>query len=296
MADWNGVGLPPAAQRRIDNASSSDLRSSLLSVTAAAGVESVGYTPVSEVMGSIVMSTSGAVMPSCGVYAQGYGSPFGMQMNQGAFGSGSYMGGYEPYVDVINRGWSVAIERMLIEAKAVRAHGVVGIHLTQRGFEGGSIEFMVLGTAVRSNVSGDHHGRPIFTTHLDGQDVSKLVHHGWMPVTLVVEVSLAVRHDDYATLAQQSVFAQNTELPGYSQLLHSARSGARDRLRKHLTRKSEVGAIVDSLSTRIFSNEIAAGHSDHLCEVRVVGTTVAESGRHETKMQPLSILYLRDPS
>ncbi len=293
MADWDGRGLPPAAQRRVESAAASTLRSSLLSITSNTGIESVGYRPVSEVMGSVVLGTYGAVMPSCGVYNQGYGSPFGY--NPGVrMGSGQqFYGGYEPYVDVINRGWTVAMNRMLAESKAVGAHGVVGIQLTQARFEGGAIEFMAMGTAVRSTVVKDHHGRDIFTTHLDGQDVSKLLHHGWMPVRLIVEVTVAVRHDDFNTLNQGSMFAPNAELTGFSELSNSARSSARQSLRRHLKPNAELGVIIDSLDANIFRNEMGQGHSDHLCEVRIVGTTIAQSGPSETRMEPLPIIYLK---
>jgi uncharacterized protein YbjQ (UPF0145 family) len=246
-------------------------------------------------MGSVVLSTYGAVMPSCGVYNQRYGSPFGMGGAAGVrMGAGQqFYGGYEPYVDVINRGWTMAMNRMLAEAKAVNAHGIVGIDLTQRRFEGGAIEFMAMGTAVRSTVVDDHHGRDIFTTHLDGQDVSKLVHHGWMPVRLIVEVTVAVRHDDYNTLNQGSMFAPNAELTGFSDLSNSARASARQSLQRHLKPKHEVGTIIDSLDTHIFRNDMGQGHSDHLCEVRVAGTTIAQSGVAETRMEPLSIIYLK---
>jgi len=296
MTTWDGRGLPPAAAKRVADAAHAKLRSSLLSISANAGIESVGYHPVSEVMGSVVLSTAGAVMPSCGYYGAGYaggfGGPFGMPGVQMGAGQQFY-GGYEPYVDVVNRGWTVAMGRLETEAKAVGAHGVVGIRLTQQRFEGGAVEFMVLGTAVRSVVTADHHGRDLFTTHLSGQDVSKLVHHGWMPVRLAIDVTVGVRHDDWSTLQQQSTFAGNVELSGVSELVNSSRASARSAMLRHLKPRVEVGVIVDSLTSHVFRNDMGQGHSDHLCEVRAVGTTLAESGPKEQRMEPLPILYLR---
>lgn len=288
---WDGRGLPPAAAKRVADAAHSRLRSSLLSISENTGVESVGYRPVSEVMGSVVLSTAGAVMPNCGYYG-GFGGPFGMPGVQ--MGSGQqFYGGYEPYVDVVNRGWTVAMGRLETEAKAVGAHGVVGIRLTQQRFEGGAVEFMVMGTAVRSTVSHDHHGRELFTTHLSGQDVSKLVHHGWMPVRLLIDVTVGVRHDDWSTLQQSSTFAGNVELTGVSELVNSSRASARTAMLRHLKPRVEVGVIVDSLSSVVFRSDVGQGHSDHLCEVRAVGTTLAEAGPREQRMEPLPILYLR---
>jgi len=290
VEQWNGVGIPPAAQRRIDEAASSKLASSLLSVTSHVGVGSVGYQPVSEVMGSVVLSTRGAVLPPCGVsqFGMGMGMPQGSMMGGGMFG-----GQYEPYVDVINRGWTIAMERLMLEAEAVSAHGVVGITLTQRPFEEGAYEFMVMGTAVRSSVGHEHRGRNIFSTHLDGQDTSKLIHHGWTPSRLIVRINLGVRHDDYQTVSASGAFAQNVEVPGYTQLMTRARADARQGLLAHLSRGKEAGVIVDSLDARIFGSG-AQGHTDHYCEVRIIGTSVVPSGPREERVQGLPIMYLSD--
>ncbi len=295
MEEWNGVGIPPAAQRRIDEAASSKLASSLLTVTSHVGIGSVGYEPVSEVMGSVVLSTRGAVLPPCGVSQFGMGMSMGMGMSQGGpMGGGGMFGGqYEPYVDVINRGWTIAMERMMLESEAVSAHGVVGIRLTQRPFEEGAYEFMVMGTAVRSSVGHDHRGRSIFTTHLDGQDTSKLIQHGWTPSRLIVRINLGVRHDDYQTINASGMFSQNVEIPGYTQLMTRARAEARQGLLAHLARGKEAGVIVDSLEARIFGSG-AQGHTDHYCEVRIIGTSIVPSGAREERVQGLPILYLSD--
>ncbi|MGC8464467.1 MAG: heavy metal-binding domain-containing protein [Acidimicrobiales bacterium] len=302
MAEWNGVGLPPAAQRRVEVAGQTDLRSSLLSVSSNTGMESVGFTPVSEVMGCIVLSTSGALMPSCGVYQQMGMTPFGLGMN--AAPARAYLadtqgvttsGGYEPYVDVLNRGWAMAIDRMVQEATALGASGIVDVRLSEQRFEGGALEFMVLGTAVRSTVIDHLHDGLLFTTHVSGADFAKLVHHGWTPARLVVEVSLAIRHDDYLMLSQRSMFAQNVELPGLSELVSVARHGAKRRIERYLGRNHEVGAIIDSLRTRVFGNEPFENHSDHLAEVRVVGSTLRATGPQEFPMRTLSMISLKDP-
>jgi uncharacterized protein YbjQ (UPF0145 family) len=268
-------------------------------VSSNTGVESVGFTPVSEVMGCVVLSTSGALMPSCGVYQQMGMSPFGMSAaTSRAFladtAGATSSGGYEPYVDVINRGWAIAIDRMAQEAKALGASGIVDIRLSEQRFEGGALEFMVLGTAVRSTVIERPYDGVLFTTHVNGADFAKLVHHGWTPARLVVEVSLAIRHDDYLTMSQRSMFTQNVELTGLSELVNVARHGARRRIERYLGHNHESGAIIQRLETRVFGNEPFENHSDHLAEVRVVGSTLRATGPSEFPMKTLSMISLKD--
>ena len=51
---WDGRGLPPAAQARIDRAAGDRITSSLLSIRGNVAVEGLGLDPVGEVMGGIV--------------------------------------------------------------------------------------------------------------------------------------------------------------------------------------------------------------------------------------------------
>ncbi|MDT7635339.1 MAG: hypothetical protein QOI50_7269, partial [Pseudonocardiales bacterium] len=130
MADWDGRGLPPVAAARVARFASGGLRTSLLSVPGAAGVESVGLRPVGEVMGCIVQHIGFAGWQGCGYY--GFGGGFGGGLGggiggglggglgggiPGTFGGGIAGGvnprtvtssgrgysGYRPYVDALYR-------------------------------------------------------------------------------------------------------------------------------------------------------------------------------------------------
>ena len=52
---WDGHGLPASAMQRIERSRSSHLSTSLLSVGGDTAIESVGFVPVGEAMGSCVM-------------------------------------------------------------------------------------------------------------------------------------------------------------------------------------------------------------------------------------------------
>ena len=297
MVEWNTAGLPPAAQRRMDNISSSHIRSSLLSIPGATGIQSVGFYPASEVMGATVVNTNGAVMPSCGMAYQSFGmganQMYGSSrtLNNGVGMAGSSYG-YTPYIDVINSGWSSAISRMMLEATQVKADGVVDIRLSQNQLGSGAVEFVAMGTAVRS--MGPTRLTKPFSTHLGGGDFSKLLRSCYVPVAIIVEVSVAIRHDDYTTYAQSNVFAPNSEISGFTDLVTSGRANARERLRRAVSTCGAQGAIIDSLTMHVFEFEPYENHRDHIAEVRAVGTAIASFATTERASSPLSILSLKD--
>jgi len=119
---------------------SSGLRTSLLTVPGAAGVESVGLRPVGEVMGCIVEHIGFAGWQGCGYYGFGGGGFGGLGGGAlgggipGTFGggiaggvsrtvtsSGGRYSGFAPYVDALYRGYQTALARMEAEAKGLEA-------------------------------------------------------------------------------------------------------------------------------------------------------------------------------
>jgi len=74
----------------------------------------------------------------------------------------------------------LAVDRMLLEAKAMGAHGVVGVRVRRAHFNFANrmTEFTAIGTAVRlPNYTGNH----VFTSDLNGQEFWQLYNAGYMP-------------------------------------------------------------------------------------------------------------------
>jgi uncharacterized protein YbjQ (UPF0145 family) len=278
MTEWDGRGLPPAAQARVSRASTDGVHSSLLSIRGQAGVHSVGLDPVGEVMGCIVEQIGWTGWGGCGVYGgMGYGGGFTLAAPTVTSGSGRGFGGFAPYVDALYRGWDTAMYRMLLEAQALGADGVVGISWTQERLldQGGAQEFVVRGTAVRarSSVRPAH----IFTTDLSGGDVAKLMHAGWAPTELVWGISVSIRHDDYATrLAARPWSTQNIEIPGYTELVTYARADAREMFEQRAGRQGSDAATVSTMALHIWEIEPGEGHRDHIAEAVVVGNSLVK--------------------
>src|SRR5215467_4881260 len=132
MPDWDGTGLPPAAAARMDRFARSGLRTSLLSVPGAAGVESVGLTPVGEVMGCMVQQIGWQGYGGCGYYGYGGYAPARTITST----EQRRYAGYRPYVDALYRGYRTAIARMVTEATRMGADGIVGVRLTAQHMAG----------------------------------------------------------------------------------------------------------------------------------------------------------------
>jgi uncharacterized protein YbjQ (UPF0145 family) len=277
MTEWDGRGLPPAAQARVDRASTDGVRSSLLSIRGQAGVASVGLDPVGEVMGCIVEQIGWASWGGCGMYSRGgFGMAMAMAPPTVTSGQGGYAG-FAPYVEALYRGWDTAMHRMLLEAQALGADGVVGISWTRERLldSQGAQEFVVRGTAVRarSKIRPAH----LFSTDLSGGDVAKLLHAGWAPTELVWGISVSIRHDDYYTrAAARSWSTQNVEIPGYTELVTYARADARQMFERRAGRQGSEAATVSDMSLHIWQIEPSDGHIDHVAEAMVVGNSLVK--------------------
>lgn len=268
----------------------SGLRTSLLSVTGAAGIEAVGLSPVGEVMGCMVEQIGWQGYGGCGYNYGfgGYGYGGGYSSPTVTSGQGAQYSGYKPYVDALYRGYHTALERMTIEARDVGADGIVGVRLTAKHLGNGNREFVALGSAVRART--DHRPSRPFVTDLPGQDLAKLMTAGWVPVTIGIGISVGVRHDDYRTMAQSSWGAGNTEVHGYTELVTHVRADAR-RLFEHAVQSAGAdGAIVSRMTMHISSIEPSEGHRDHVAESMVFGTTIARF--HPEGAAPTSALKI----
>jgi uncharacterized protein YbjQ (UPF0145 family) len=295
VTDWDGQGLPPAARARMERARTDQVVTSLLSPGGQAGVSSVGLEPVGEVMGCIVERIGWAGWGGCGLMGMGMGmgGGFGMSAPTVTSGGGGYSG-YRPYVDALYRGYDTALARLLMEAQALGADGVVGVTWTQQRLgEGDAHEFVARGTAVRARSQT----RPayLFSTDLPGSEVARLLRAGWVPAGLEIGISVSIRHDDYQTrLAARSWSGQNIEVQGYTELVTYARADARRRFEQRVARHGADAATVSDMSLHVWSIEPSDGHVDHVAHATVIGNAVLRF--HSGKRAPtdsITVLALK---
>jgi uncharacterized protein YbjQ (UPF0145 family) len=294
MTDWDGRGLPPVAQRRIARARDSHVRSSLLSVNGQAALAHFGFSPVGEVMGCVVVSLGFQGYVGCGWGNLGYGgfSGYNVPTQTTTRRSGGYFG-LMPYLNAIDSAWDTALARMSTEASALGADGVVDVRLTESRLDQYAREFVVLGTAVRS-IGPSHIDRP-FTTTLSGSDTAKLLSAGSTPICVVVANAAGIRHDDWSTVQSRSVWAGNTEVVGYSDLVHATRADCRDEFRSRARQVGADGSIVAGPMTIEFHGiEVGEGHTDHVGTARLIGTAIGSIGHERVLEPPIAVLPLKD--
>jgi uncharacterized protein YbjQ (UPF0145 family) len=286
VSDWDGRGLPPVAAERVRRAAEGGAWTSLLSVPAAAGLEVAGFDPVGEVMGSMVQRIGWASYYGCG--SGGWYGATGQTITSGRYPQA----GFAPYAHALDSGWGTAIGRMITEAATIGADGIVGVRLSQNGMGNAVHEFTAMGTAVRAR-SATRPAR-VFSTHLPGQDVAKLVLAGWIPVELALGIAVGIRHDDWATRQQRTWTAGNIEIGAHTELVNQTRADARMLLRRRIAAVGADGAVISTMRLSTWEIEPAEGHTDHVAEATVVATAIAQFHRsHVPPSRSLTYLPLR---
>jgi uncharacterized protein YbjQ (UPF0145 family) len=139
------------------------------------------------------------------------------------------------------------MSRLVAEAAAVGADGVVGLRLALNMFEGGHevLEFMAVGTAVRSKTHPGAYrapnGQP-FTSDLTGQDFYTLCCTGHFPVSFVFGTCVYhVAHQGMMQSLRQ--VGQNVEMPQYTQAVYDARELAMARMQAEAERDRASGVV-----------------------------------------------------
>lgn len=138
-----------------------------------------------------------------------------------------------------------AMNRMLAEAAQVNADGIVGTRLEFRrhGLSAEHIEFIAVGTAVRSRSNPGAYKRPDsmpFTSHLGVQDFYTLLKTGHVPVEFVMGVCVwhVAQQGFMQTLKQ---VGQNVEMPQWTQGYYDARELALSRMQAEAERMGATG-------------------------------------------------------
>lgn len=296
---WVG-GLPPLALERVRRQRESSVAGSFLSAPAAMSLASVGWQPAGEVMGCIVMNLG---FGGFGCTGGQYGS-YGQFNNYGptpVISSGdpgrTIWAGYRPYIDALYRGYGTALRRMLAEAGALGAAGVVGVDLRCEHLDSGIREFIALGTAVRSTAPGAPGPAQPFCTDLSGEDVAKAALAGWSPLGIAIGLAVSVKHEDQLMQSQTSrlMGAGNVEVAGLTELLHTCRSDARHQFEGRA--KNFPGgeqAIGSRITLHTSEGACGGGGHDYRAECQMFGSVLQRGEAPPPKDQPtLRVMPLR---
>ncbi|HEV2373313.1 MAG TPA: heavy metal-binding domain-containing protein [Streptosporangiaceae bacterium] len=269
-------GLPLSARARMAEIRESGTWSSALSTSEFAALRSAGFEPVGQVLGAAVYNigfTGGYVCPGGWQVGRfGYGGMVASRTQVSGVGG---MGSFAPLTRSMYEARRKAVSRMTEECLALGGHGVVGVRLTFGHFALGGLEFNAIGTAVRGN--GTAPPPKPFTSDLSGQDFAKLISSGWVPAGLAMGISVAARHDDWATVGQTRWGAGNTEVGGYTELVNLVRHDARVQLDADVARFGAEGVVVAVNDLKVSHRECPSqeGRKDHIAEATMIGTAIA---------------------
>ena len=180
-----------------------------------------------------------------------------------------------------------AIARMEAEADALGADGIVGVRLDYKRYSWGEdlIEFMAVGTAVRSSRGGSWRtpaGKP-FTSDLSGQDMWTLVKTGHAPVSFVL--GTCVYHVAHQSVRQAwKTVGQNTEMPNFTQATYDAREIAMARMQAEAERDGAAGIV----GVRVIENSHVWG--EHAIEFLALGTSIRPLGDSPALPSPTMVI------
>lgn len=285
--------LPPAARARLAELRKTRTWGSSLDVNEFAAISRVGFRPVGQVLGAAVYNIGDAGDEECpygmAVYRgegnrayrpQGSGPRLGLGPVVPPSGAAA-IGSARRLVSVLYQARRAAISRMTAECTALGGLGVIGVSLTIGPFgeDEDILEFRAFGTAVRA--PGVVSRAQPFASDLSGQDFTKLVAHGYVPVGLALGVAVGYRHDDWLTRGQTRWTAGNVEVEGYSYLVRQMRTDARNELELDLVRMGAEGVVVRETETRISERKcpIVPFGKDHVVEATIVGTAITQFAR-----------------
>ena len=276
--------LPPAARARVTKQRESGVSGSLLSAPADAAIRGAGLAAVGEVFGCVAMNVGWTGSMNCGVYNsgftgnRGYGSGW---VSPVITTEGSGWSAFGPYVQAYETAWHDAVHRMLLEAAALGAEGVVGVKVTRSHLSGSAWEFAALGTAVRvtdRSFVGMDADRHLWAADLSAEDVAAAIHSGRQPRGIAFGLAVSTKHEDWE-LQQQRTSWTGTEVTGLSELLFTSRDAARNRVSASAERLGGGTLVVTGLGTREFDTPCGDRETDLHAETVIQGTVLGPSPR-----------------
>lgn len=234
-----------------------------------AAIRSVGFEPVGQVFGAAGYYLSTVLGAGCpGASADSL------------LRDGPTEGPAAKVARGLYEGRQTAIDRMTGQCADLGGHGIVGAALRigetpHEGLTAGTIEFTVIGTAVRA--SGCPPLPRPFASDLSGPDFAKLIMAGWAPVGIALGVSVTGLHDELVTTSSGPWGSGNAEVPGYTALVAKARQDARRHLEQAVRSVGADGVVVSAMTLRVWGDACRAhpGGSDYFAEAVTTGTSVA---------------------
>jgi uncharacterized protein YbjQ (UPF0145 family) len=298
-------GSQASIRRRLDRLSKRRIQSGMQSVGDVAALSSVGFRQVSEVIGAVANSVTPqgfyAAAPPMGRTASGsagyrdaeYRGPAGnryLTMPTYTSSTAPVSVGTPPTITALKAGYRTALSRLVAEATAVGADGVVGVQLNRTVSQYGGAElwtFLAIGTAIRS--VGFAHTEHPFTTDLSGAQVAAGMRNGWIPLTMLIVPCMAIKWIDLASRYQNRRLAPNGEVAALTDLINTCRHQARQDFARS-ARNAHADAAV--LTDMTLSMHHSGAEPVATATVTVSGTALGQFRTRSDNPRSLTIMPL----
>jgi uncharacterized protein YbjQ (UPF0145 family) len=233
-----------------------------LSVSEFACLRTVGFEPVGQVIGASVHSLDARAMIRA-------------QRRVASLGS---LWGYSGHL-VIYSARRAAMHQMEAECLALGGDGIVAVRVEIEPFhkEERTLAFRVYGTAVRAR--GDVRPRRPFSSDLSAQDFTKLIDAGWVPVELVLGMSLGVLTESGMARSQAQTAASPQEMWQWSPQVTLLRGRARAMLSDEAAAAGADGIVISDAGLKVYEFQ-----GLRFVEAKFLGTAIAafENARSST--------------
>lgn len=259
-----------------------------------AAVRAAGFEPVGQVFGTtvVLLGSGDSSLPG----PPGFGRCF-VRDGGSVAGTPTNADPHNPLLAALTEARDRALERVLDECAALGGDGIIGMRLRRTEFFAHTVELTLEGTAVRARAST----RPaaLFTTHVSGQDLARLLDAGWLPFALVFGTALAACHFDDSMFQQTRRGvgpAGNREVAGYTRLVNDARHEARRTLENAVRERGGHGAVVHEMTLQFSERECPRQfeqHADYVAEATILGSAIIPFDRTVPSARPGPLTIMR---
>lgn len=304
----NGEILPRAKERiEREKALGNKFFSSDLSVGEYLLCREAGFETIGQVMGSCFYNVS---LRAC------VGGTFGLTQSEYNHDKWVSTGGslrpksgeLVEITDAQLKSRRLAVDRLLLEAHAMGAHGVIGVRVKSShfSFQQRMTEFTAIGTAIR--IPGYQSNGTVFTSDLNGQEFWQLWNAGYVPRELSFGVcSYYVKCDPETrqiidpTLIDfmKGKSAQNQEIILYTQGIYEARNWAMKRLSADAEAVKADGIVsmdVDCSIQTVEYMQFNKTFHDPIFHFIATGTSIAQVGEQKEIKKPKMVMRLQGGS
>lgn len=191
------------------------------------------------------------------------------------------------YSDVFNRTRRLALDRIALEAQHAGANSVVGIRTSIIGFAG-TQEMMMIGTASHHPGLPEEYSQKPATSDLTNEEMWNLIHLGYMPIQLVLGVSVYSLGMAGGIIAAFKSLVRG-EISELTSLIYDARENAVARV----ARDAAACGADDVVGLKTYVYQLGGG----IIELMVLGTAVKKMvgiKTHTDALPPQAIIQDKD--